>query len=107
MERDFYNEIKTADFKPITYRLYNKIDDDKWVNFLSKKNNEIYGIDDFVYHKIDLNEKEAFLLSMHTKKFLSKIFELCEKVSDLDCIVDIDYNKSEVNVIKLKTVFFE
>lgn len=100
MTRDFYSEIEEANFKPITYRLYNKIDDDNIPYTLGKKNNTVYGIDDFVYYTFDLSKKEKFLLTMHNKEFLKNIKELNEKILNENYILDIDFNNGEINIIK-------
>ena len=102
MGRDFYEELKTVEFKPITYRLYNKIDDDMIPSYFSKKNKDIYGIDDFVYFPIPLDKKEKFLLSVHNKDFMSNIKGLKSQLDGKDCVVDIDHKNSEINVIKLR-----
>lgn len=107
MYKDFYQEIKEATFKPITFGLYNHIDDDMIVSYLSKKNKKIYGIDDFVYYKIELTSKEQFLLSMHNKEFLSSVTALKNKLEGKDCVVDVNYGNKEINVIKLNEVKFE
>lgn len=102
MERDLYEELKSIEFKPMTFRLYNKIDDDMIPYSFGKKNNQTYGIDDFEYCKIPLDKKESFLLSIHNKEFLKKIGVLKSKIGEKDCVIDVNFNDNEINVIKLK-----
>lgn len=101
--KDFYTEVKEGVFKDITFGLYNRIDDDCVPSYLSKKNKTVYGIDDFEYYVLDLDKKEKFLLSMHNKEFLGRIVSLKKKLEGKDCVVEVDYEKQEVCVIKLKS----
>jgi len=101
MNRDLYEELKNIEFKPITFGLYNRIDDDMIPSYLGKKNHEIYGIDDFVYYSIPLDKKEKFLLSIHNKDIINSIKTLKSKIEGKDCLVDVDYKESRINVIKL------
>ncbi len=101
--RDFYTELKNATFKSLTYKLYNKLDDEGFLLCLKNKTKENYSIDDFEYLEIELDKKESFLITMHNKELLSKIKDLKEKIEAINGTVDIDYNNGTVSVIKLIT----
>ena len=102
MDRDLYEELRNAEFKPITFRLFNKIDDDMIPSYLNKKNNDVYGIDDFEYYKIPLSQKEQFLLSLHNKEMMNSIKKLKLEIENKDCFLDINYKDKEINAIKTK-----
>ena len=40
---------------------------------------------------------------MHNKQFLKNVTNLKTKLVDKDCIVNVDFDKQEIDVIKLKT----
>lgn len=102
--RSLYDEIKDKEFQSISFKLYNKIDDELIPQIWSKNNNEVYGIDDFENLPLDLSEKDKFLLSMHNKEFLKLIGKLRGKIEkENQCIVYTDFKEQEINIIKLKS----
>ena len=52
ISRDYTKELEVAEFKPITFGLYNKIDDDMIPYTWGKKMNKVLGIDDFIFTQI-------------------------------------------------------
>ena len=78
------------------------MDDDGYINFLEKKYNEPFSIEDFEYYDFILGDKEKFLLKMHNKEYLKNIKNLKEKISnDNDNKLYVDYNNSLVRIVKL------
>ena len=102
--KDYYTEAENAEYKPITFGLYNKIDDDLIPQIWSKMKGEVFGIDDFVYATLALDNKEQFLLKMHNKEIMTRIMSLKKKYDNQQVVVDVDYNNGTINVIKLKHI---
>lgn len=101
--RNFYEELKEAVFKPVTYTIYNKIDDECYVSFLNKKNNTIYSIDDFVYFDFNLEKKEQFLIKMYNKEYLKNVISLKNALKNINEIkIYVDHDNGILRVIKLK-----
>lgn len=101
--RDFYEELKNNNFKPLTYTLYNKIDDDCYVQFLNKTYNEIYSIDDFEYYEFNMTDKERFLIKMYNSEYLSNVKKLKELFKDENKVkIIVDHNDGRLFLIKLK-----
>lgn len=98
---NLFKDLINAQFKPITFRLYNMIDDDMIPYSFGKKNNEHYGIDDFEYFTFPLEKNEKFLLSLHNKDMMNSIKLLKAKLKDKDCVVHVNCNEGEISVIKL------
>ena len=98
---NLYQELEKAKFKPITFRLYNIIDDDMIPYSFGKKNKETYGIDDFEYFSFELSKNEKFLLSLHNKGIMANIMALKTKLNDKDCVVYVNCEEGEISVIKL------
>lgn len=105
--REFFDELKDVTWKPITYTLYNKLDEEGFIPFLNNKYKERFSIDDFECGVFDLTEKEKFLISMHNKEYLQNVSSLCKKLDSYDKVkIHIDYDKGIVQVIKLLNVNF-
>ena len=104
LNRDFYNELETLNFKDIKFSLYNKIDDDYIPQKWGKDDNTTYGIDDFVYAEFDLDKKEKFLITMHNKEMLSLINKMKIKIGNDKIYTIIDFDNGNLIVIKLKNL---
>lgn len=103
--RNFYKEIKSLKFKPITYTLYNMIEDDHFVEKLNKMDKTKYSIDDFVYAFFDLNDKEKFLLQQWNGEYMKNIKELKSKLENKEkCMVYVNHEYGMIVIVKLKTV---
>ena len=101
-ERNFYDELKKADFKRITYGIFNTIDDDGYVNFLEKKYKEPFSIEDFEFYDFSLTEKEKFLIKMHNREYLKNIKILKENLSEnINNKLYVDYENSLIRIVKL------
>ena len=102
LPRDFFEELKEEVFKPITYGIFNKMDDDGYINYLENLHKEPFSIGDFKYHDFNLNDKEKFLIKMHNREYLKNIKSLNQKLSEYkDIILYIDYEIGLVRVVKL------
>lgn len=105
--RDFFNELKDITWKPITYYMYNLLDDGGFIPYLQNTYKERFSIDDFEYGVFKMCEKEKFLVQMHNKEYLQNVHILGKKLESNNKVkVNIDYNKGEVQVIKLLDVKF-
>lgn len=103
--RDFYEELKDKNFKNITYTLFNKIDDECYVDFLNKKLNNIYSVDDFEYYDFDLSDKERFLIKMYNSEYLKNVKALQSKINNFIGVkVIIDHDFGRLIVVKLKDI---
>ena len=98
---DLYELSEKAEYKPITFGLFNRIDDDMIPHLWGKQNNTVYGIDDFIYAELELTSKESFLLKMHNKDFLRRVSNLKKKFEGEMVIVDVDFNEGKINIIRL------
>lgn len=85
-QRNFYNELKDAVYKPLPYSLYNKLDDSGFIIQLKGEFNEVFSIDDFECYKFNLNEDEKFFLENKGKKMMASIAELIDKFKDVSKI---------------------
>lgn len=103
MARELYEEMKLDKFKPITFGLYNMIDDDNFVQYLNTQYKNFYTKDDFEYYMFNLTDKEKFLLSIRNKEFLADIKKLQTLLLNDDTIkLYVDYTKLQILVIRLK-----
>ena len=102
LPRNFYDELKEEIFKPITYGIFNKMDDDGYINYLEKLHKEPFSIGDFKYYDFELTDKEKFLIKMHNREFLKNVKLLKQKLSEYkDIILYIDYEIGLIRVVKL------
>lgn len=104
MGENLIDEIKNADFlSPISYKLFNKLDDDYVINRLNKKYDEIFDIEDFEVHVVNFTDKEKFLLKMHNKQFTNKIMEIVKEYKSIDEVnVFVDHEEGLLEIVKLK-----
>lgn len=101
--RDFYNEINDKEFKPISFGIYNKIDDDSFPLYIRNQYNIVCSIDDFEYQKFILDDNEKKSLKKRDSLMELNITILKQKLSKNDRIrVYIDKEKSEIYVVRLK-----
>ena len=106
--REFFNELKNATWHPISFSLYNKLDDDGFILFLNTRYNERFSIDDFECCTLKKKKKEKFLITMHNKEYLENVKTLIRQLESNDKVkVNVDYNKGVIQVIKLLNVNFE
>ncbi len=104
----FIEQVKSKQFKPLLYMVYNTIDDNGYVNEVSARDKCKYDIDDFEYIKLDINEKDIKGLKYNkrlTIRKFKKLKFLIETNKDnsipnvyLDMINDLGF----VFVVKLK-----
>lgn len=102
--RDFYKEINDEQFKPITFGIYNKIDDDRFPLYLKNQYKNVYSIEDFEYQKFILDDKEKKMLQNNVPIMQLNVTILKQKLSKNDfmrCYVDKE--KNEIFVVRLKT----
>lgn len=105
MNETFYEKLKDLSFDPISFTLFNQIDEDDYIRQLEIYDKIKYSINDFECHYLSLTNKEKFLIKMHNKNFLKNIktliyyFRLEPRVK-----IIIDYYTGEVVIIKLKNI---
>lgn len=105
--RDFFNELKDITWKPITYYMYNVLDDGGFTEYLQNTYKERFSIDDFEYGVFAVSEKEKFLIQMHNSEYLKNVNALAKQLASNDRVkINIDYKKGEIQVIKLLNVKF-
>lgn len=103
MIRDFYTELKYTIFKPSTFTIFNRLEEEGYINELNHLYNDIISIEDVEYYDIDLTEKESFLIRMYNNEFGKNIEQLQEKVKERkDLILKVDRTNGKIRLIKLK-----
>lgn len=102
--RDFYKEIEDEKFKPMTFGIFNKIDEeDNFPLYLRNQYNKVFSIDDFEYMKFILNEKEKKSLKKKDHLMQLNITILKQKLSKDDKIrFYVDKEKCEIYVVRVK-----
>ena len=105
IKRDFIEELLNANFKKITYTIYNQLDDEGYIETLEKIMKEPLSIEDFEYYDYTLDEKEIFLLKMRNKKFSDKLKTIRNRFIGKNGVkLLVDYDNGLVRVVKLKSV---
>lgn len=105
MVRNFYEELNEDNFIKITYGIFNKMDDEQYINFLEKTFNEPFSVEDFKYYDFVLTDKEKFLIKMYNKEFLKNVKTLKENLKNkIGVKVYVDYSVGNVRVVKLNNV---
>ena len=104
-QRDFFNDIEELTFKPLTYTLFNIIDEDYFVDRLNKLDDTIYSIDDFTYAMYPLTDKERLLIRMWNNDYTQSIKDLQQKLSSQPRVkVYVNRQDGLLSLIKLKNV---
>lgn len=107
MLKDFYAELDEKKFKPITFTIYNKMDDESFVTCLENFYGEKLSIDDFKYYDFELTDKEKFLVKMHNSDFLDNIKLLKEKIKKCHgAKIYVDYEQGLIRIVKLNSIVF-
>lgn len=105
MIRNLFKELNDENFIPITYRIFNFIDEDYFIRDVEKLNNERYSIDDFSYYEFELTNKEKFLVKMHNKDFLGNVLRLKRNLKNQPNVkVYVLHDVGVIMVVKLKSV---
>ncbi len=105
IKRDFIEELLNANFKRCTYTIYNKLDDEGYIETLEKIIKEPLSIEDFEYHDFILDEKEAFLLKMRNKNFTDKLKTIKNRfICKHGVKLIVEHDNGLVRVVKLKSV---
>jgi predicted RNase H-like nuclease len=102
--RDFYKEMDGCEFKPLTFGIFNKIDeDDNFPLYLRNQYNEVFSIDDFEYMKFVLDDKEKKSLKKNDPLMQLNITVLKQKLSKDDKIrFYVDKERCEIYVVRVK-----
>lgn len=111
MENTFYKElleqIKTREFSPLRFTIYNFIENDGYIAEISGLKGERFGIDDFEYLALDIpdddkNEIRAENANVITKynSFSYYVEHNCEKIPE--CMVFVMKDLGIVIAVKLK-----
>ncbi len=105
INRDFLKEIKEENFIPVTFTIFNFIDEEYFVRDLEILTGEKYSINDFKYYNLELTDKEKFLIRMHNKNFLSTIYKLQKKfLNEPKLRFFIKFDEGSVLIVKLNSV---
>lgn len=102
-KREFFDELYTCKTNPLTYTIFNEIEDDFFVGRMNMKYKNKYSIDDFVFYEFDLSDKEKFLLKMHNSDFMRCVKKLKKKLDDCEELrVYFSHNDGYIRVVKFK-----
>lgn len=84
--RNLYEVLCSSEFKRVTYGIYNKLDDERFFDFIDTK----YGIDNDIenYHYVDikLTEEEQQLANIKAKSVMDELRFLLDKLNEYDAI---------------------
>ena len=104
-ERNFKEDLTLAEYKQVSYTIFNMIDDDMFVYEVNRYFNDKYSVDDFEYYDFELNDKEKFLLKMHNREFLKNVRVLREELREQKGVkVYVYHDDGIVRIVKLKNV---
>jgi hypothetical protein len=105
MENKFIQQIIEGIWKPITFTIFNFIENEWFVHDLYLLDKEKYTVDDFEYLKLELTDKEKLCVKMHTKVFLQQIEEVREFFEKEPRMrVYVIHETGSIIVVKLKDV---
>lgn len=99
--KSLISELKEAQFKPITFSIFNKLDEEYRIHDLQLKLNEKFSIYDFEYYELNLEKKDQFRIKMHNKEFINEIKLIQSRLKN-NALLDIDFDNGSVKVIRLK-----
>lgn len=86
MKRDLYDVICSAEFTKVTFGIYNKIYDDRFVDFIETKYGVRDDIDNYHYFDLKLTEDEQKMVDMHSKSMMDELRGIVEKLSEYDWV---------------------
>ena len=86
MKRDLYDVICSAEFTKVTFGIYNKIYDDRFVDFIETKYGIRDDIDNYHYFDLKLTEDEQKMVDMHSKSMMDELRGIVEKLSEYDWV---------------------
>lgn len=91
--RNLYDVLCASEFSRVTYGMYNKLDDERFMDFVENKYNVIGDIENYHYVDLKLTEDEQKLAEMKNKALMDSLRDLIEKLSVFDfvkCYINID-----------------
>ena len=101
--RDFYKEIDDGKFKPLSFGIFNQIDDDSFPLYLRNQYNIYCSIDDFEYQNFELSDIEKKMLKNNESIMNLNLTILKQKLSKHDKIrYYIGEKKNSIYVVRLK-----
>ena len=104
-ERNFKEDLAFAEYKQVSYTIFNMIDDDMFVHEVNRAFNNKYSIDDFEYYDFGLSEKEKFLVQMHNSEFLKNVKVLKEELKEqMGVKIYVYHDDGIIRIVKLKNV---
>lgn len=92
---DLFNRIINGQFKKSTYTVYNKIEEDGFIDELEYMFGKRYGVEDFEIFWFDLSKKEKNAIKYRMLSTLGKFYRL---KTILECDIQEDKSKPKVKV---------